>query len=287
MRDIVLMSDSATAHRFLRDLWRTDRFRRSHDDPNGFVNRAVESFARVPAFFFELSDASSELPHFSTWWGGIQLREQHYENAAIHDLYYLHEIYHRGAMPYATGLNFQSFQMKMTRNELEASVCSEIAVYFALPGLRSLSFPHPIYADRFLADGACHAAWAEDPDRLTEKFRVLRYSVMQTQEPRDDAEFWIRQYAQQNDAWASVWVHRYDEIEAAMVWLESECRAGRRGASLERHIEWLLSFEVAEGGDIPFPEQARAFSGLYWLNKKEFKRMAERQRATPVAARSA
>ncbi len=228
----------------------------------------------MPAFFFELSHPPIETAHFSSWWGGIQLREAVYDNAAIHDLYYLHEMYHRGAMPYATGLQFQSFAAKMQRNELEASVCTEIAVYFALPGLRAKAFSHPIYADRFLADPAYRRAWDIDPARLTEQFRVLRHSVMQTQNPNDAAEFWIRQYALQNEAWATIWVHRFDEVERAMIRLAERGQGDARGRALDDHVAWLRSAEVAAGGEIPFPEEANAFAGIYWLNKKHFQRAA-------------
>ena len=47
----------------------------------------------------------------------------------------------------------------MEDNELKASVCSEIRVYFELPDLRDLAFAHPIYADRFLSDASMQTLW--------------------------------------------------------------------------------------------------------------------------------
>ena len=75
-----------------------------------------------------------------------------YDNPAIEDLYRLHEMFHAAFMPYFPGIGFDAFHRKMEDNELKASVCSEIRVYFELPHLREIAFPHPIYADRFLSD---------------------------------------------------------------------------------------------------------------------------------------
>lgn len=278
MKNIQPLITRRQAHDFLRGLWRTAAFARSHDDPNGFLRGIVERFADTPAFFFELTDPALETSHFSAWWGGIQLREGAYDNDAIHDLYYLHEIYHKGTMPYCSGLAFPAFAAKMQRNELEASVCSEIAAYFALPGLREQAFAHPIYADRLLRDRSHHESWAADPVRAIERFRVLRHDVLHKQMPTDQAEYWIRQYAAQNEAWARIWRSRYDEVEAAMVALEQRCRRHGREPALFAHLDWLRSEAICGGGNIPFPQEARRFAEVYWANKRAY-RQAHGKRA--------
>ncbi len=266
MKSIVPLIERKEAHAFVRGLWRTGMFRGAHDRGSGLVYDLVERFADTPAFFFERSDRRIETPHFSAWWGGIQLREEDYESDAIHDLYYLHEIYHKATMPYAAGLSPAAFAAKMQRNELEASVCSEIAIYFDLPGLRDQTFKHPIYADRFLRDLACREAWLTDRERLIERFRLLRHNVMVSDRNTDPAECWIRQYARQNDAWAGIWSGRYDAVEAAMVELAERSRTKGRGRALKVHMDWLAS--TADGGDnVPFLREASAFSEVYWQNK--------------------
>ena len=95
-------------------------------------------------------DDRLERAHFCSWWGVTMNRT--YDNPAIEDLYRLHEMFHAAFMPYFPGIGFDAFHRKMEDNELKASVCSEIRVYFELPHLREIAFPHPIYADRFLSD---------------------------------------------------------------------------------------------------------------------------------------
>jgi hypothetical protein len=67
-------------------------------------------------------------------------------------LYYLHEIIHAITIAHVPGISFEAFQQKMTANELETSLATEILVYFEIAGLRDKAFGHDIYADRFLGD---------------------------------------------------------------------------------------------------------------------------------------
>lgn len=205
MKDVTPLIEREDVHAYLRALWRTDAFRASHDD-KGLVYRTVDQFAGLPRFFFKVSD-SCEVPHFSAWWGGIQLRE--YENPAIHDLYYLHELWHAGSMVYMAGLEFSNFRRKMIDNELTASVISEMIVYYEIPEMRQQTFPHPIFVDRFLfpggakgeADRTALERWRRNPDLLLETLKLARRNVMMAQNPNlhDDVEFWIQKYTHQNE----------------------------------------------------------------------------------------
>ncbi len=261
---IQVLVEPADIHAYVRKLWKTDLFRQSHD-AGGFIAKVVDEYAALPRFFFESSDKELETSHFSTWWSGIQLRQ--YDNDTIHDLYYLHEMKHAGDMKFAAGLEFENFKNKMQNNELEASVCSEIRAYFEMPGLRKMSFPYEIYADRFLADPKTQQRWAANPERLMDELKLYRRNVLTSQSPQDKVEYWIRKFASQNEAWAHIWSHHYDLVEQAMVRLRDRCEAGDRAGAIRDHLKWLLSDEIAKGGDIPFPGEAKAMAGIYWLNK--------------------
>ena len=152
---IIRLHTSDDVEDFVRGLWKTDIFRESHEQ-GGFVANIVRPFATLPCFFFEASD-DTEKAHFSTWWRGMQLRE--YDNDYVHDLYWLHEMFHGGDMIYAKGLSHDAFKRKMQDNELGASVCSEIEAYFRLPDLREHSFGQEIFADRFLKNPEIQKRW--------------------------------------------------------------------------------------------------------------------------------
>ena len=73
MKDIQLLVEKEDIHEFSRNLWRSEFFRKNYDE-KGLVYKAVEQFSGLPRVFFWPSQ-DIENPHFSAWWGGIQMRE--------------------------------------------------------------------------------------------------------------------------------------------------------------------------------------------------------------------
>lgn len=283
---IVKLYEPEDTHIYVRSLLKTEEMQKSYDN-GGFVYQVVQKFAAKPSFFFRASDEILERAHFSAWWGGVQLRD--YDNPYIHDLYILHEIIHAGTLVYSDDLTFQAFCKKMWDNELDASVLSEIAVYFLIPGLRDKSFPHDIYADRFLNDPYWQALWQNAPDRAFQQMRLLRHNIMTTDYSalhEDLTEVWINRFSRQNEVWANIWVHRYREVEKTMSRLQLMADQGRRQEALDAHIGWLLSEDVTpKGTDIPFPSEAEVFAGTYWMNKKYYTMAFSQQ--SPAAANPA
>ena len=193
-----------------------------------------------------------------------------YTNQVISDLYYLHEIYHVAKMPYVPDIGRAAFDGKMQRNELEASVASEIQVYFEMPGLREASFPHPIYADRFLNDPYMQALWAHNKKVAIETLRIKRRDVMVSKPEHlmDTTELWIRRFAEQNEAYSLSWSDQYNDVERHMAEFQSIVMAGDREGAIYFHRDWLEA-EAANDpkDDIPFRLQAELFTGFYWVNK--------------------
>lgn len=265
MKNITVLIERDDIHKGVRALWRTPQFRDSHDN-KGYIFNVVDRYAAMPRFFFEMSDPYNEKAHFSAWWGGIPHRS--YDNGAVHDLYWLHEMVHAGEMPYVAGLEFPNFKQKMIDNELTASVRSEIQAYFEMPGLRDCSFPHDVFADRFLRDPKWHERWKREPRGVVEALMFHRRNVMTGgHNSKDPVEYWIAKFAHQNDAWAAIWSFRYDEVESAMARLREECHAIDRGPAMKNFMDWLQSPEITRGTDTPFPAEAKAFAGVYWLNR--------------------
>jgi len=265
---------------FIRKQWKTKEFQDSHDN-GGFVATVVDKYASLPRFFFEASNPELEAAHFSTWWSGIQKRT--YDNPCIHDLYLLHEMHHAAYMPYVSNIGFDNFCRKMSDSENGASLASEIQIYFEIPGLRAKSFPYEIYVDRFLNDPVIQARWKQNPQNLMEELNLRRRNILETQNPADKTEYWIQKFTHQNEAWDHIWSHRYDLVESAMVALRERSQAGDRAGAIKDHIDWLFSDKIAKGGDIPFPGEAKAMAGIYWLNKGIYQEEHD-NKAVPVAA---
>jgi hypothetical protein len=276
MKDIKKLVEPDEIHAFVYNLLKTDAMRQSYDE-GGLVFQAVDRFSRLPRIFFSPTDQNIEASHFSPWWGAIEIRE--YENPAVQDLYYLHEIYHAATMPYAEGLNAETQAAKMLDNEHEASAISEMMIYFERPELRLLGFPHAIFVDRFLfpdgdlskPDPVMQQRWREDPEILTKEMMYARDNVLVEPyvDPADVAAFWLKRFNTQSSIWCDIWSERFNVVEKGMECFRKEARLNRQQA-LDNHVAWLLSPEIAEGTNIPFVREAREFAEVYRVHKQQY-----------------
>ncbi len=237
---------------YTNSLWVSDIFKQSND----WLNDQLEVFAKSPRFFCDMSD-EVERSHFSTWWNVITHRV--YDNPYIQDLYYLHEIIHANTMPYVKDMSFLAFGNKMRRNELEASVFSEMLVYFHQPDLREYTFDKEIYVDRFLTDPYLKM-WKSNKTMLINLLTTMRHNVMVEHYPSrlDEVQRWINKFSKQNDSFADVWMNYYDIIENhmsdfVMMSLSDENKA------IDMHMEWL--YKNMES-NIPFERNARVFNDM-------------------------
>jgi hypothetical protein len=273
MKNITPLITPDQIRRYVHELWKTDEFRANHAG-KGMVFDFVERFSRVPRLFSDMSDATLETPHFSSWWNVISRRDT-YAKPAIHDLYYLHEIIHAATIAHIPEISFESFQQKMTANELDTSVATEIIVYFEIPGLRDRAFEHDIYADRFLGDRSFRRFWSNDREGATEYLRESRRDVMFGKRPEtlDPIEAAIHLYASQNTQWQMVWKIRYGEVEQAMDEFKRRARELDGAAAVEHLIARLEDPRHTRGTDVPFRREAEAFASIYWNNKDHYQEM--------------
>lgn len=306
MKEIIKLVAAQECCRFIRnELLQTEAFRSSYDE-GGFIRDVLNRFARRPRFFYKPSDeflkvADSsgneliefvEAPHFSPWWGGIQLRT--YDNKLVQDLYYLHEITHTATMPYSPGAvnglaDPVTFKNKIRDNEHAASTLSEMTIYCEFPQLRKNSFQHEIFVDRFLFHDGDHSRvdvrmiqrWREEPDLVEKELMYARAAVLTspTVDESDIAAYWLKRFYTQGKAWTTIWTNpngeyhdlplggRFRLVEAAMVRFREECESHGRNAALDNHIQWLHSQEISDGTTIPFFREAKAFCHSYLQHK--------------------
>lgn len=275
MKNLTSLVQASDVHDFVRgQLLKSKPFQQSYDERR-YVYQQVENYAYLPRLFAKTSNDYLERAHFCTWWNVIMIRED-YDNPIINDLYYLHEMAHAATMPYIPDIGRAAFDEKMQRNELEASVKSEIAVYFEMAELRGNSFDHAIYADRFLEDPRMQALWRTNRKVAVETLRSMRRDVMVSKDPSamDLTEIWIRKFTDQNDAYSLIWADRYNEIEGRLSTFQGiVCRGEEdsRATGLFYLRDWL---EAEAGKDktdnIPFREEAELFAPHYWANKAKY-----------------
>ena len=269
MKNIQLLETASDVYDFVLDTWKTDVFRQSHAN-GGHIHDIVTQFAKQPRLFCEASNDDLERSHFPTWFGASMQRHD-YTNAVIADLYRYHEFIHAGTMPYWPGLGPDAFEEKMTRNELEASTASEIAIYFEMPGLREASFDHPIYADRYLADPAMQVLWANNKTVALETFRLMRRNVMigKPDNELDITERWVRKFTEQNTQYFLIWRNRYDEVERHMFAFQQKVYRGDRKGAITFHADWLAAEMADDPTDaVPFRDEAQLFAQHYLHNRK-------------------
>jgi hypothetical protein len=278
MKSVRILAKPGDVLDFFASNWETEIFRSEQDKRGSFISEIVERAAIYPMFIYNYNDscASTQLEsdnpewaHFAAWWGGIANRA--YDNPAIHDAYWLHEAYHKGYMTYRPGITFEGFKDKMFRNELNASMASEIELYMNHPEFRKLTFKHEIFVDRFLADPTVMLRWKKDMWGTRDALRVERKELMLRENRGDPVEYWIHKFAQQNEAWAAIWSRRFNLVEAQMAELHAAIDAGESpSAAMGRFMAWLQSEEITRGTDIPFPDEAEAFAGVYRLNSRHY-----------------
>lgn len=253
MKDLRVLEASEVGS-YLHGLWRTSLFREST-----YVAGWVERFAQHPAAFAEMSDVELETPHFATYFGLTYHRT--YDEDAISDLYYLHEIVHAALLTYEPDLLFTAWYRRMASIEFSASLETEGNVYVHLPELRERSFADEIWADRFLG------GQRRLGPGILDIIRQERYRAMQSPDPMDYCEQQIAAYARQNFEWATMWRLPMSDQRPAYLHVEAHMSRLRAGeVSADAHGTWL-----GQSGDIPFPDQARLFAPVYWNNKLSYR----------------
>jgi len=266
MKNLVSLHGPDEIKKFVNELWQTSIFRESK-----YIANWVIRFAERHGWAFaEMSEPELEYPHFGTWFGLTYLR--HYDNRIVSDLYYLHEMVHAVLANYNSDDSFTSWYRRVNTTEFAASLETEAYIYLEIPKLREVSFDDRIWADRWLGSKL-------DKDELKNLMRQERYRAIREPDPMDYCEQQISAYARQNFEWANIWKlpaceNCYNlpskewKPSPAFKLVESHMAKFRNEAiNLNEHAGWLQGM-----GDVPFPDQARLFSDVYWRNKLGYKK---------------
>ncbi len=258
MKNIKILETENDRIKFLTDQIRTQAFRDAIPKVP-FLKKILFEFCKHPRIVFEATDPKVERGNFTSWYNALSIRD--YENPAITDLFYLHEIAHIVTMPYLMSMDFGIWKKKIFKNELEASVISEAYIYFLIPELRKLSFNNEIWVDRFLKNG--HLASTTEYKTLL----VERQNILTKPNLKDTQEIRIFDYQKQNEAWAEIWSTKFHLVESHMFeFYQLSLLDSKKAGHI--HLKWLET-EISSGGKrYPFAQQVEAFSDY---NDKSYK----------------
>ncbi len=178
MEQLELIVERKKVMDHLHKLWKSEPFKNAMKDSYSFIYKFCQKVSDYPIIFFQYTDYKIERPHFSAWFNAIPYR--HYDNPVQSDLYYFHELYHRNTLkyfPFHLGdFDFFSWMEKMKNNEIEASIYSEVLIYFILPELRPQSFKDEIWADRFLQEKVSVFNGFDYPDTISKLSNQTLYN---------------------------------------------------------------------------------------------------------------
>lgn len=267
-----LLAEPRDIHNFVFSLWEEGPIKQSHRN-RGLVHRIVDKYARRPQIFAEASDIHVEWTHFYPMMGVTLFCE--YDNPHIRDLRYLHEIHHAATMPHIPNMNIPTLRNKIRNNEHGSSTMSEMAIYLECPELRPLTFQHGIFIDRFLfPDGDLNnpneqllERWKAEPEIVFQELMYARNAVVTAKsediDETDPVIIWLRRYPEQGRQWIKIWSDRYQAVDDAMIRIRDNMEVMSRKNALENHLEFLLSPAIAEGTNVPFYAEAKAFRASY------------------------
>lgn len=264
MKDIITLETSQEVSDFVFNLWRTAHFRNSHNEPSGYINKLITKFSKIPRFFYTMT-SKIEHSHFTTWFNAIALRPD-YDNDAISDLYYLHEITHAATMYFDHNLSLGSWYEKTSLNEMLASLESEVFVYFELPNLREKSFKHKIWVDKFLNNSDNIKKYERPPNSVRENITNERILITQRENSNNFLEKQIINYTKQNLDWSFVWKNNWTTVEAQMTNFINLSKTNPTEA-IKWHL-WFLYTNTKNG--VPFYEEAMEFYDIYKRNNAKY-----------------
>jgi hypothetical protein len=268
MKNFISIIDPQEIFSYLGNLWRSEIFKQSHNDPNGYIHYISKEFSKTPRIFFDMHQEEMEMVHFSSWFHAIQHR-YHYTNDVIHDLYYHHEFFHIITMTHKDNLNFEEWSMKMSSNEFWASLESEVLIYFYMPELRKQSFNKKLWVDKFLTDSYYKGLFnkyfhLEDDLARKLKSRIAYFRDNCQFNPLNEIENEIAEYTTSSNEFAKVWKEEdaWLNVETEMVKYLKNLKNDPQEA-INSHIDWIKDLQAKDEYEVAFGKQARSYSAVH------------------------
>lgn len=274
MKNLKILESREDVTEHVGSLWKTDAFKVLHHQRGSYVQRMVDVFADKPRIYYDMDDPELERNHFTVWMNAIQNRDG-YDNSYLEDMYNIHEIHHINTMVFDARSDFFAWANRSLVNELEATIETEVAIYFAIPELRVNTFPFEIWADRFLNNKELlsdefddnHRFFERDPKGFRAALMKRRWKIRHHPAKGDNIEEMISGYVQRNDAWDEIWVDVFPEIDGRMEEFTRECQTDRSKA-IQAHAHWL---QYKKGvGICPYQKQAEEYVRVAKAFKEKF-----------------
>ncbi len=237
---------------YIGSLWKTDEFKQAHKDQNSEVFKVIKEACRYPLWFYEMSDPI-ERTQFSSWWRHIQIR--HYDIPAVTDLYYYHELCHI-SKHYSNHMDYVSpstWQENVFKEELFASMESEVFVYWYMHTLRDKTFSFEIWADRFpIPPNDAVKTYGAKWSAMNERERIFKDPDFS-----DPIEMGIHKYYAQNLVWCNYWKEKYNEINWNVSKLKFHCFDNEYPQSTIADFENYIANNTTEG--VAFRRETKLF----------------------------
>jgi len=268
MKNFVTLNEPQEIFDYVGKLWRSDLFRASHFDSNGYIHTIAKEFSKTPRIFFDMHEETMEMVHFSSWFHAIQHR-YHYTDDILHDLYYHHEFFHLITMKHDDKLDFKQWTKKMRSNEFWASLESEVLIYFYMPELRAQSFKMPLWVDRFLSDSYyqdLYGKYFHYEDDLSRKLKSrIAYFRDECQfNPLTELDRQIADYSTSSQEWEEIWEYNdaWHQVEFEMCKYLAEVELNPQQA-MQNHLQWLNQLQSLDPYHIAYGHQAREYSAVH------------------------
>ena len=196
--------------------------------------------------------------HFAQMWG--QIFERHYDNVALRDLYWLHELAHWASMTMEPSKDHTSWTLKWDTNELMSSFISEVLIHGESPDWDSAALGSPAWARQFTSISCQNplipSTWSKGATLAWERRVSVRAGETK---PTGQTEIWLSSFAAENARWANIWSKNWSRIDAG---LNAYRLAQIAGDEMAMRDTLDAAGRVTQWPAVPYLEEAVAFSQL-------------------------
>lgn len=215
MNNIQFVS-SNSMDEFIYNNWKTDFFKNLQKKEGSVVDLMITRLKEKGLFVFDYSN-DLEYKHMFLWFYHIGHRQ--YDNPYIHDLFFFHEFYHLISFPEKKFDDFEEWKAAMWQNELEASLMSEVFIYYFEPELRQHTFKQRIWFDDMIemfgyehVNVTDNILMFNDHNEVFNKITNRREQLRAGLESTIQTEEWIRGFNTKDD-WFISWKDVFHTVE--------------------------------------------------------------------------
>lgn len=225
---------------FFATFWKTEEFKNLQNE-HPFFKDFVKKLKKSPIFFFDLSNENGRY-HLSSHIRFIANRK--YENNYLRDLYYFHELLHCAEFEPDNNKNYDEWKEKLNRNELYASIVSEVLIYYMQPSMIGKTF-NPLWAEKFYKNDVNSSnnrgdygffesnndfdsmsfkdieKWPVSIQRIYQRRNELR-AIFDENEVSEESEKFIVKYNKYRISWIEKWKPHYINIDSLLTKLHNK-----------------------------------------------------------------